>query len=196
MLYFDKEKSKFVWFHIETGKSGIDQLREKTTHYCLIVVPGTIYTKEEAEIFKQHMKKNDVFVYIPASVPNNTEERMRWALNYLNSQEAKEQGCAIKEGYDYAWIKRVIDKNLFAGANRVKTKSFSSFVSYIKNFKLEIQNLASTTVLSRYYRKAKDRCENGSLPWDYEDCPNDRIETNRRNDLAMAFLGIMTDYSR
>ena len=191
MLYFDKEKSKFVWFHIETGKSGIDQLREKTTHYCLIDVPGTIYTKEEAEIFKQHMKKNDVFVYIPASVPNNTEERMRWALNYLNSQEAKDQGCAIKHKYDYYWIKMVIDKNLFPGAKIIASKSIPQYIKFLESLGIPNQDLPDKTLFSNY--KIKFRGENCYLPWDYEDCPNDREEKNRRNNIAMTFLGIMSN---
>lgn len=115
-------------------------------------------------------------------------------MNYLNSEEAKNEGCAIKEGYDYSWIKRVIDKKLFAGASKVYNKSFGSFISYINSFKLNIHDVASPTVLSRYYKMAKDRDEDGRLPWDYEDCINDRNEKNRRNKIASTFLEIMSEF--
>lgn len=199
MIYFDTEKGEYVWLRVEPGRIVANDLKTSliTKSYCFLSISEAKHPEKEIEIITETCKKNNIsFVLLPASVPNNTEEHLRWALNYLNSEEAKNEGYAIKEGYDYAWIKRVIDKKLFIGASKVYNKSYTSFISYIKSFKLKIHDVASSTVLSRYYKLAEDCDENGRLPWDYVDCVNDRNEKTRRNRIASTFLEIMSEYGR
>ena len=192
MVYFDKEKGDYVWLHynLHTYNHLKEILNQEA--WCFIAILEAKYTKQQIEsLIKTCDEQGIDYVIMPASVPNVTEERMRLALEFLNSEQAKTQGNAIKEKYDYAWIKRVIDKKLFAGASKVANKSFPSFVSYIKS--LGCPEIHSTDI-SRYYNKAKDKNVDGSLPWDYEDCKNDRNETNRRNRIALTFLDIMKEF--
>jgi len=191
MVYFDKEKGEFVWLHNKFDFINHDfsfEISKKTLSKCFLCISGTKHSKEEIDAVVDFCEKKHIqYSIIPASIPNNIEEQLRFALRFLNSQEA------IKYGYDYAWIKRVIDKNLFVGAQNVKNKSFPSFISYVKSLDNNF-DIASKTVLSKFYKLASDTTPNGELPWNYADCFNDRYEKNRRNKLASAFLEIMKEF--
>lgn len=193
MVYFDKEKGEFVWQHFYNGNVIENMVYDdKKLNTCFIAISSAKYTEEDVTFIKNICEKKKLDYVILPAIPNSFEDHLRFALNYLNSENAVSQHCNIKKGYDYAWIKRVIDKKLFLGAERLSNEHFPPFINYIK--RLGFANIASSTVLSRYYNYVKDRNQECLLPWFYEDCVNDKNETNRRNSIASTFAEIMTEF--
>lgn len=108
-------------------------------------------------------------------------------MAYLHSEEAKNQGINIVNGYDYAWIKRTIDKELFPGFKRLVNCSDKKFVKLIN--RLGFDDISDRSVINRYYHRAEGR----NIPWVYSDCIYNPEETDRRNDLINTFVEIMNE---
>lgn len=123
------------------------------------------------------------------------EDEMKAALNVLHSQEAKDNGIGIVNGYDYAYIKLVIDKDRFNGSERLKD-TMPGFIKLIKRLGFDdicdsddnekIVNASKT--LNKYYSQAFPSKDKNDFSWTYTDTKGKSpSERNRRNRLVKTF---------
>lgn len=138
------------------------------------------------EIIYQISRKNDLTAI---------EDEMKAALNVLHSQEAKGSGFGIVNGYDYAYIKLVIDREWFNGSDRLKD-TMPGFIKLIKRLGFDdicdsddnekIVNASKT--LNKYYSQAFPSKDKNDFNWTYTDAKGESpSERNRRNRLVKTF---------
>lgn len=176
------------------------------TAYGFLCVASYNHSKEEMQIIRQFLQENQIPATILDTPPNTIEEKLKIALQKLNSEEAKSRGGGILEQYDYAWIKRAIEGRMFLGSERIPCGSWPKYINYVKEV-LGFDNIASKTVLAKYYKYVSGRIipwsenngESITVSWDYADCLdfNNRLIKpdikKHRNILINQFLEIMRE---
>ena len=89
-----------------------------------------------------------------SSSPNGFDEKMKFALLYLHSDEAESLGCKMKRGYDYAWIKIALERGPIP--DRYSSQRYMStpkFVDYIQS--LGFKDIAGSKTLNKFIAKAE-----------------------------------------
>jgi hypothetical protein len=118
--------------------------------------------------------------------------RMASALRTLNEAPNRSKKWSIREPYDYAWIKKVIDYALVPGLSKLKFGTTRSFITYLQ------QNIGIEGIESRYkstFNKYCKEVDNRTIPFIYKHHNTgvmiDTTETDRRNAIVMKFIGLM-----
>lgn len=124
------------------------------------------------------------------SAPNSINDKMKFALLYLHSDEAKSLGCKMQRGYDYAWIKMALDHGTIPSPySNLKHMSTPSFVKYIK--KLGFTDIVGPKTLNKCIAKAHWYSDSNSISF-----PRIHIsvsECERRNKINLKFLEILNE---
>lgn len=126
------------------------------------------------------------------SLKSEIDLRMASALRTLNEAPNRSKIWSIREPYDYAWIKKVIDYELVPGLAKLKFNSTLSFITYLQQ-DIGIENIESTykSTFNKYYKEV----DNKTIPFIYKHHDTgvmiDKTETNRRNAIIMKFIGLM-----
>lgn len=148
-------------------------------------------TQEQIDLLKELEAKGLIpkITWI-TSTPNGFDDLMKLALLYLHSDEAKEMGCKMVKGYDYAWIKIALDRGPIPDRYYDhRYMSMPKFVDYIKS--LGFKDIAGSKTLNKARALAKWHSEGNMLTF-----PNsfvDNKERNRRNNIVVKFLEIIKE---
>ena len=176
------------------------------TAYGFLCVASYNHSEAEMKLIRQFIQENKIPATILDTPPNTIEEKLKIALQKLNSEETKSRGGGILEQYDYAWIKRAIEGRMFLGSEKIPCGSWPQYIKYVKEV-LGFNNIASKSVLAKYYKYVSGRIipwneNNGKniiVSWDYSDCMdyNNRLIKPKlrehRNKLIHHFLEIMRE---
>ena len=125
-----------------------------------------------------------------SSSPNGFDEKMKFALLYLHSDEAESLGCKMKRGYDYAWIKIALERGPIP--DRYSSQRYMStpkFVDYIQS--LGFKDIAGSKTLNKFIAKAEWHSESNRLSFPRVFIGN--LERKRRNGIVLKFLEIMNE---
>lgn len=148
-------------------------------------------TEEQIDLLKELESKGRLpkITWI-ASSPNGFDDVMKFALLYLHSDEAKEMGCKILHGYDYAWIKIALEHGPIPDRYTCyRYMSTPKYVDYIKS--LGFTDIAGSKTLNKFIAKAKWHKDDKLLT--FKDLFNNASERRRRNRIALKFLEIMNE---
>ena len=148
-------------------------------------------TEEQIDLLKELESKGRLpkITWI-ASSPNGFDDVMKFALLYLHSDEAKEMGCKILHGYDYAWIKIALEHGPIPDRYTCyRYMSTPKYVDYIKS--LGFTDIAGSKTLNKFIAKAKWLKDDKLLT--FKDLFNNASERRRRNRIALKFLEIMNE---
>ena len=148
-------------------------------------------TQEQIDLLKELEAKGLIpkITWITSS-HNTINDKIKYALLYLHSDEAKSLGCKMKRGYDYAWIKMALDHGAIPGPySKLKYMSTPAFVKYIK--KLGFTDIAGSKTLNKFIAKAHWHSDDNSIyfPGLYISVS----ECERRNKISLKFLEIMNE---
>ena len=111
-------------------------------------------TQEQIALFKELERKREIppITWI-VSFPNSVDDKIRLALIYLHSEDAKIQKCQMQKGYDYAWIKMALDHGIIPSQYlHLKSMSTPRFVEYIES--LGFTDIAGSKTLNKFIAKA------------------------------------------
>lgn len=148
-------------------------------------------TQEQIDLLKELERKGLIpkITWI-TSTPNSINDKMKYALLYLHSDEAKSLGCKMQRGYDYAWIKMALDHGTIPGPySKLKHMSTPVFVKYIK--KLGFNDVAGSKTLNKFIAKAHWYSDGNSISF-----PGIFIsvsECERRNKINSKFLELINE---
>lgn len=124
------------------------------------------------------------------SNPGSFDEKMKYVLSYLHSDEAKKLGCRIRKGYDYAWIKIAMDsKKMPERYNSSKHMSTPKFVEYIKS--LGFSDIAGPKTINKAKAHAMWQSETNTIVFYKIYLSN--VERKRRNLIAWKFLEMINE---
>jgi hypothetical protein len=148
-------------------------------------------TQEQIDLLKELERKGLIprITWI-TSAPNSINDKMKYALLYLHSDEAKSLECKMQRGYDYAWIKMALDKGTIPSPYSIlKHMSTPSFVKYIK--KLGFTDIAGSKTLNKFLAKAHWYSNDNriSFPGIYISLS----ECERRNKIKSKFLELLNE---
>jgi hypothetical protein len=124
------------------------------------------------------------------SNPNNPEDRIKWALWYLHFPKKEDIDCKIVYGYDYAWIKIVLEHGpILDRYSSMRFMSTPKFENFIKS--LGFKDVASSKTLNKYIAQAwwNRKCNRLLFPGN----DIDSIECKRRNSIVAKFIEIMKE---
>ena len=160
-------------------------------HPLAITISTEGLTQEQIDLLKDLESKGRIpqITWI-VSRPNSFDDLMKFALLYLHSDEAKEIGCKMVRGYDYAWIK--IALNCGPIPDRYTSYRYMStpkFVDYIKSF--GFKDITTSKTLNKYIALAKWHSEGNCLSF-----PRSFVsvkERKRRNSIVVKFLEIIKE---
>ena len=174
---------------VRQGMLSTVELREMNRIEALAVPKHITVTKDlltpyQVEELERFLSERGIEALWISHRQRLVEEKLREALTYLNSEQCS---CRIQQGYDYAWVKRAIDKKLFQGCERISNYSYPKFVQYIQS--LGFGNIAGAKTLAKYYNTVSGR----EFPWEYSDCRDKSFEQQRRNHIVMKLIEIMTE---
>ena len=148
-------------------------------------------TQEQINLLKELEAKGLIpkITWIKSS-HNSFDDRMKFALLYLHSDDAKSLGCKMKRGYDYAWIKIALERGPIPERyTEYRYMSMPNFVDYIKS--LGFKDIAGSKTLNKFIAKATwikgENCL--SFPRGFLG----RLECKRRNGIVSKFLEIMNE---
>lgn len=149
-------------------------------------------TQEQIDLLKELEAKGLIpkITWI-SSGHNGFDDVMKLALLYLHSNEAKEMGCKIIHGYDYAWIKIALERGPIP--ERYSSHRYMStpkFVEYIKS--LGFKDIAGSKTLNKAIAQATWHPKFNSLFF-LQRFHISRLENRRRNNIALKFLEIMNE---
>jgi hypothetical protein len=168
-----------------------------------IIVPNTKYyynpiaistrelTQEQIDIFKNLEKNGDIpsITWITSS-PSSVDDRIKLALLYLHSEEAKKLKCQMQKGYDYAWIKMALDHGKIPSPYlHLKSMSTPTFAKYIQS--LGFKDIAGSKTLNKFIAKATWLSEAYIIS--FKGIPVAKPECDRRNNIALKFLEIVNE---
>ena len=162
----------------------LDQLVNITTH------TGNL-TQKEINLLKGLVAKGLLpkITWITSS-PDGVNDKIKYALRYLHSEEAKSLGCEMQKGYDYAWIKIVLDQLKLSSPYAVlKCMSTPVFVNYIKS--LGFKDIAGSKTLNKFIAMAHWDREGNRLSFPMQFIPP--LECERRNNIVWKFLEILNE---
>lgn len=124
------------------------------------------------------------------SKPRGLDDKLKYALAYLHSEEAKLLGCKISRGYDYAWIKIAIDcekmPNRYSNYQFMSTPKFVEFIKY-----LGFTDIAGSKTINKALTHAKWISDDNSIAFHHIHLSIS--ERKRRNLIALKFLEIMNE---
>ena len=148
-------------------------------------------TQEQIDLLKELERKGLIpkITWIESS-PNGFDDKMKFALVYLHSDEAKSEGCKIRHGYDYAWIKIALTRGPIP--DRYTEQRFMStpkFVDYIKS--LGFKDICGSKTLNKAIAQDKWHSEGNRLSVPRVYIGN--LERQRRNKIVLKFLEIMNE---
>ena len=146
-------------------------------------------TQEQIDLLKELERKGLIprITWITSS-PNSINDKVKYALLYLHSDEAKEMGCKMKKGYDYAWIKMAIDHGTIPTPySNLKHMSTPAFVKYIK--KLGFTDVAGSKTLNKFIAMGRWHSNNITFP----DILVSVSECERRNKINLQFLELLNE---
>ena len=142
-------------------------------------------------------KKNEIIYYghydkKTFNLNSKTDLRMVNALITLTKESNKSKLWAIREPYDYAWIKKAIDCGLVSGVKDIKHCYTKTFIKYIKSLGVENINIDSKQTFNKYLREV----DNKSYPFIFKSHRNKNKmikdeESKRRNCIVAKFIGLM-----
>ncbi len=117
--------------------------------------------------------------------------RMASALRTLNEAPNKSKIWSIREPYDYAWIKKVIDRGLVSGLANLTFGTTRLFINYLQDMGIEGIESTYKSTFNKYYKEVV----NETIPFVYKHHDTgvmiDKTETDRRNAIVMKFIGLM-----
>lgn len=158
----------------------------------LFITVGTDgLTQEQIDLLKELERKGLIpqITWIESS-PNGFDDRIKFALVYLHSEEAKSLGCIMKRGYDYAWIKIALTRGPIP--DRYAEQRYMStpkFVDYIKS--LGFKDISGSKTLNKAIAQARWHSEGNNLSFPKVFLGN--LECKRRNSIVSKFLEIMNE---
>lgn len=162
-----------------------------SNHPCDITISTERLTQEQINLLKELEAKGriPIITWITSSF-NSFDDRIKYALLYLHSDEAESMGCKIKRGYDYAWIKIALDRGPLP--DRYADSRFMSmpkFVDYIKS--LGFTDIAGSKTLNKAIEPTIWHSKSNSLT--FYGLSLNPLERKRRNFIAWKFLEIMNE---
>ena len=124
------------------------------------------------------------------SVINSFDDRMKFALLFLHSDDAEALGCKMRRGYDYAWIKIALTRGPLPDRyTEQRYMSTPKFVDYIKS--LGFKDIAGSKTLNKAIAQARWHSEGNNLSFPRVFLGN--LEYKRRNRIVSKFLEIMNE---
>lgn len=124
------------------------------------------------------------------SSPRGYDDKLKYALLYLHSEEAKLFGCKIIKGYDYAWVKIAMDsKEMSERYRRYQYMSTPKFVEFIKS--LGFIDIAGPKTINKALTNARWSSDDNAIY--FHRVYINIIERKRRNLIASKFLEIMNE---
>lgn len=187
------EKKKMRHFvHVRASKALLRVRRRLLYHFSkplCITISTEGLTQEQIDLLKELERKGLIprITWITSS-PNSINDKVKYALLYLHSDEAKEMGCKIKNGYDYAWIKMAIDHGTIPSPySNLKHMSTSTFVKYIK--KVGFTDIAGSKTLNKFIAMGHWHSNSITFP----DIFVSVSECERRNKINMKFLELLNE---
>jgi hypothetical protein len=189
----EKKKTRYS-VHTRTSRllSRVRRLISPPSRQPFAITIGTDgLTEEQIDLLKELEATGRIpkITWI-ASSPNGFDDVMKFALLYLHSNEAKEMGCKILHGYDYAWIKTALERGPIP--DRYSSHRYMStpkFVDYIKS--LGFKDIAGSKTLNKAIAQAKWHSEGNMLT--FHRCFISVLERKRRNNIILKFLEIMNE---
>ena len=148
-------------------------------------------TQEQIDLLKELEAKGIIpkITWITSS-HNTINDKIKYALLYLHSDEAKSLGCKMIRGYDYAWIKMALDHGAIPGPySKLKYMSTPTFVKYIK--KLGFTDIAGSKTLNKFIAKAHWHSDDNSIY--FSGLYISVSECERRNKISLKFLEILNE---
>ncbi len=146
-------------------------------------------TQEQIDLLKEQERKGRIpkITWI-TSAPHFINDKVKFALLYLHSDEADLLGCKMKRGYDYAWIKMAIDHGSIPSPySNLKHMSTPAFVKYIK--KLGFTDVAGSKTLNKFIAMGHWYSNDITFP----DIPVSVSECERRNKINLKFLELLNE---
>lgn len=158
----------------------------KTVAYCFMLICKRYkYTPDEIELLEKIAKQHgDTVVEIEGDSKRYSEKRFETVLKML-----KNDGL-IENGYDYAWIRWLIQHDCLKINRNLKTNSDESYCSYLKSMGLD--DVPDRSVINRYYKYMNINCPPYNQSYMFQDCINDPEERERRNTLILKFIEMMS----
>ena len=154
-----------------------------------IATPGL--TEEQIALLKKLEENGDIppITWIISS-PSSVDDRIRLALLYLHSEEAKKLKCQMYKGYDYAWLKMAFDHGKMPSPYlHLKSMSTPTFVKYIQS--LGFTDIAGSKTLNKFIAQATWLSEAYIIS--FRGLPVAKPECDRRNNIALKFLEIVNE---
>lgn len=128
--------------------------------------------------------------WINSGSSQNPEDIIKYALLYLHSDDARKQGCEMIRGYDYAWIKIVLDRaQVPSRFSTLKYMSAPKFVEYIKS--LGFMDIAGPKTLNKVISQARWLSDSNKLS--FQGYLISMPEIKRRNSIALKFMEILNE---
>lgn len=187
----EKKKTRYS-VHMRTSRllSRVRRLIYPPSRQPLCITISTEgLTQEQIDLLKELERKGLIpkITWI-TSAPNSINDKMKYALLYLHSDEAKSLGCKMQRGYDYAWIKMALDHGTIPSPySNLKHMSTPSFVKYIK--KLGFTDVAGSKTLNKCIAKAHWYSNSISFPGIFIPVS----ECERRNKINSRFLELINE---
>ena len=186
-----------------TGKNNAERKKTKSladvmrSHHPSSVLPSltTISTEGMTQEQIDLLKRLEAEGLIPPitwieSSPNWFEDKLRYALLYLHSEEAESMDCMITKAYDYAWIKIAMDSSRMPERYRkYQYMTTPKFVKYIRS--LGFTDIAGSKTINKLLAQARWMPENNKIEFYTNRIP--LSECKRRNLIASKFLEIMIE---
>ncbi len=187
----EKKKTRYS-VHMRTSRllSRVRRLIYPPSRQPLCITISTEgLTQEQIDLLKELERKGLIpkITWI-TSAPNSINDKMKYALLYLHSDEAKSLGCKMQRGYDYAWIKMALDHGTIPSPySNLKHMSTPSFVKYIK--KLGFTDVAGSKTLNKCIAMANWYSNSISFPGIFIPVS----ECERRNKINSKFLELINE---
>lgn len=165
------------------------QLTSILPHLTTISTEGM--TQEQIDLLKSLEAEGLIppITWIESS-PNSFDEKMRYALLYLHSEQAESLGCKIIKAYDYAWIKIAMASNRMPERYRkYQYMTTPKFVKYIRS--LGYTDIAGSKTINKLMAQARWLKDENKMEF-YTNHIN-LSECKRRNLIVSKFLEIMIE---
>ena len=166
--------------------------RKATNQVYSITISTEGLTQEQINLLKELEAKGLIpkITWIESGCGNGADDKIKYALLYLHSDEAQSLNCKIRWGYDYAWI--ILALNSGPIPNRycvLRHKSTPKYVNYIKP--LGFTDIAGFQTLNKMLAKAKWLPKENKLY--FHGCHISISESKRRNNIASKFIELMNE---
>lgn len=112
------------------------------------------------------------------------EEILVSALTVMNAVNNENERWAIKYGYDYAWIKYALARDMVEGYKDFGLCSSPRFVQHIKE--MGFMNVCESKTLNKYFNNIS-----GNIPCSFTGQEVTALETRRRNAIIAKFIELM-----